>query len=233
MKKACAVLALSASLVISGCVTTETTKFTPQPGQDVVIRDGRPAVVSTRASSKVVVAQISRKTQAGARPAYVVAIQNTGRRPVTLEYGRISATQIKAGRPVKDLHVYTVDELQQEERTAQIVGGLLMVAAAGAGAAVVGANTSNPYSAAWQSAAIGNATGAATGRMIAEGEINIAILENVMLKDNTVMPGEIYGGVIQFQGAAYSSHSDERSYRLVIPVGNDMHTFYLSSVMTR
>jgi hypothetical protein len=226
------VLLLVAALALAGCATTETTRFAAVGSQFPMVRDGRSALISEGARTRVVIAPVARAQYAGERPTFVVAIVNHSGAPVTFTYSDISVVQTKGGQPVKPLHVYTVDELQREAQVNAMLGILLVGAAAAGGAAVAGNNINNPWTAAATGAAIGATAGNAAGHIAVGAQIDIAALETTMLKDNTLLPGEGYGGVFIIQPPAYSSSADEKSYQITFRVGGDVHVFSAEQVRT-
>jgi hypothetical protein len=54
---------------------------------------------------------------------------------------------------------------------------------------------------------------------VERGQQNLAILEQSIIKSNTLLPGEWYGGKLVFE----PPDGDQKSYRLLIPVGPDVH----------
>jgi hypothetical protein len=56
---------------------------------------------------------------------------------------------------------------------------------------------------------------------IEQGQANLANLERFVMKDNTLLPGDWYGGQLHLQPLAQSSEA--KSYKIVLIVGNDRH----------
>jgi hypothetical protein len=56
---------------------------------------------------------------------------------------------------------------------------------------------------------------------IARGQANLATLERAVIKDNTLFPGEWYGGQLHLQPLADSGNT--KTYRIVLNVGADRH----------
>ncbi len=56
---------------------------------------------------------------------------------------------------------------------------------------------------------------------IETGQRNMAALEQTVIKDNTLMPGEWYGG--QLHCALTDQAGGQKSYTIVITVGQDRH----------
>ena len=63
----------------------------------------------------------------------------------------------------------------------------------------------------------------------AEGEQNLNRLQQTILKDNTVMPGEWYGGSIVLDPPAQAD-SGTSSYSIVVDFAGEQHTFAVSQV---
>ena len=123
-------VAISLAIFLAGCASTEGVRFDAQANQTAIVRDGRPAVISWKKNSIVLIAPVLRQMQAGARPVFVVAVTNVPKQPVDLGVSEISVTQIANGSPVASLPVITYEELVSEERTRQAVRAVLVGAAA-------------------------------------------------------------------------------------------------------
>jgi hypothetical protein len=229
------VVALCAAL--GGCVTAgETVSFrASNPQQQAMMRDGQPALVSRQKSSLVLVRPASRQLQANGRPVFVVGINSLGKQPVDFRVGQVEALQ-HVGASDFEMKVVTYEMLVQEERSRQIMSAVLTgVAAAGNayGASQAGyghyttpgGRTGTFYSPtaaaiAQNNAAVQNETMVAA--TIENGQRNMAVLEQSVIKDNTLLPGEWYGGQLHLapptdQGGA------QKTYTIVITVGNDRH----------
>ncbi|WP_439360975.1 hypothetical protein [Bradyrhizobium sp. DASA03007] len=55
------------------------------------------------------------------------------------------------------------------------------------------------------------------------GQRNMAILEQSVIKDNTLMPGEWYGGQLHLAPPVASDGGGPKTYTVVITVGADRH----------
>lgn len=229
------IVALCAAL--GGCVTAgETVSFrASNPQQQAMMRDGQPALVSRQKSSLVLVRPASRQLRANGRPVFVVGINNLGKQPVDFRVGQVEALQHVGGSDF-EIKIVTYEMLVQEEQNRQVFAAVLTgVAAAGnaysASRAGYGHYTTpsgrtgtfySPTAAAiaQNNAAVQNETMVAA--TIENGQRNMAVLEQSVIKDNTLMPGEWYGGQLHVapptdQGGA------QKSYTIVITVGNDRH----------
>lgn len=238
--------ALLPSLVVGGCQTTQVSHFSPMEGQEVVYRDGVPALVSKQGSSVVLVAQARRDVQAGERPAYVVAMLNTGQDPAHFAFSGVHVALVDSGTVVDRLDTFSYEKLVAEEKTRQVAAAILVGLSAGANAASAanagyysGSGTiRGPYgmshvtysgydptaaSIARTQAAIQNDI--MITRAVERGQSNLAQLENTILKDNTVFPGEWYGGQLRFERPK-TGHP--KSYLITVPVGADVHRISVS-----
>lgn len=235
------------AVVVSGCVA-EIAQFSAMPGQQAIVRDGIPAIQSRKQYSIALLRPAKRQFQAGARPAYVLAIFSPTNRAVNFSVSNVHIHQMKGGVRDKELHLYTYEELVQEEKTRQFVGALLTVTAAAA----------NSYSASKQGYYSGNATvygprGVSTVHVsgyspvanaiaqdraasqneamiagaIEQGQANLAALEGTIIKDNTVMPGEWYGGALVFDAP---QDDGGKNFQISVQIGSDRHEFNVSHV---
>ncbi|WP_127089061.1 hypothetical protein [Aquabacter cavernae] len=232
------------SLFMHGCVTSETISFQPKAQQEAIVRDGQPGLVSKRANSVAIVAPAKRNPSAGARPTFTVGVYNAGKTPVTVFVSNISAEQMKDGQPVAPLKVYTYEELVNEERARQVVSAILVGTAAGLNSAAAsnagyysqtsqvytpygsGTVVTSGYSPTAAAIAQSNAS-AQNAAMIdnaaATGQARMTQLERVVFKDNTVLPGEWYGGTVTFDPPQVDNAASSKVYRITILVGADKH----------
>jgi hypothetical protein len=234
------IVALCAAL--SGCVTAgETVSFrASNPQQQAMMRDGQPALVSRQKSSLVLVRPASRQLQTNGRPVFVVGINNIGKQPVDFRVGQVEALQ-HVGASDYDMQIVTYEMLVQEEKNRQVAAAILTgVAAAGnaysASQAGYGHYTTpggrsgtfySPTAAAiaQNNAAVQNETMVAA--TIESGQRNMAVLEQSVIKDNTLMPGEWYGGQLHLAPPTDQAGAP-KTYTIVITVGNDRHVIDVS-----
>jgi hypothetical protein len=212
------IVALGAAL--TGCVTnSETVQFrTSNPQQQAIMRDGQPALVSRQKSSLVLVRPASRQLQANGRPVF-------SRGPVEFRVAQVEANQ-RVGASEYPMQLVTFEMLQQEEKNRQVATAILAGVAGAANAysasrAGYGSYTTpsgrtgtfySPTAAAiaQNNAAVQNeAMFAAT---VERGQQNMAQLEQAVIKDNTLMPGEWYGGQLHLapptdQGGGQKAYS--------------------------
>ena len=235
-------VALAAAALCAGCVTTETVQFRAQPDQQAITRDGQAALVSQRKNSLVIVRPAARQFQIGGRPVFVVAIYNRTNAPEEFRVANVQVAQLVHGEsaPVK---VITYEMLVQEEQTRQVFAALATgVAAAGNSYSASRAGYYNSSSTVYTprgayqvqtagysptAAAIAQSNaGAQNAEMISatieRGQANMATLERSVIKDNTLMPGEWYGGQLHL-APLVAGDSPAKTYSISITVGPDRH----------
>jgi hypothetical protein len=200
-----------------------------------MMRDGQPALVSRQKSSLVLVRPASRQLQANGRPVFVVGITNMSRRPIDFRVAEVEVNQ-RVGTSEYPMQVVTFEKLQQEEKNRQVAAAILVgVAAAGNayGASQAGYGsyrTPSGRSGTFYSptaAAIAQSNAAAQneamiGSTIEQGQRNMAQLEQAVIKDNTLMPGEWYGGQLHLAPPT-DQQGGPKTYSIVITVGADRH----------
>ncbi len=229
------IVAICATL--GGCVSNgETVSFrTSNPQQQSLMRDGQPALVSRQKSSLVLVRPASRQLQANGRPVFVVGINNFGKAPVDFRVAQVEAIQ-HVGASDYEMRVVTFEMLQQEERNRQVAAAILTGIAGAAnayGASQAGhgsyttpsGRTGTFYSP--TAAAIAQSNAAAQNEAmfaatVETGQRNMAVLEQSVIKDNTLMPGEWYGGQLHIAPPTDQAGA-QKTYTIVITVGGDRH----------
>jgi hypothetical protein len=245
MRKSLAALLCAA--VLGGCVTNETVQFQPRPDQQSITRDGVPGVVSTKKGSIVIARPAARQFQTGGRPVFVLAIYNRDRVPQEFHVSNVAVTQHMDGNDAA-LKVITYEELVSEENTRQTIAAIGMGLAV-AGNAVAASQAgyyrssstvyaprggiyqvhTNGYSPAAAAIAQSNAN-AQNAELISatieRGQANMAMLERAVIKDNTLMPGEWYGG--QLHIAPLVSQDRPKIYTMSIAVGPDRHEIQIA-----
>jgi len=229
------IVALCAAL--GGCVSTnETISFrTTNPQQQAMMRDGQPALVSRQKNSLVLVRPASRQLQANGRPVFVVGINNIGKQPIEFQVAQVEAIQ-HVGASDYGMQVVTFEMLQQEEKNRQIARAVLAgvsVAAnsysasrAGYGSYTTPSGRSGTfYSPTAAAIAQNNASyqnEAVIASTVETGQRNMAMLEQSVIKDNTLMPGEWYGGQLHIAPPTEQDGA-KKSYTIIITVGQDRH----------
>jgi hypothetical protein len=173
--------------------------------------------------------------QANGRPVFVVGINNLSRGPIDFRVAEVAANQ-RVGASEYPMQVVTFEMLQQEEQNRQVARAILVGVAGAANAysasrAGYGSYTTpsgrtgtfySPTAAviAQDNAAVQNeAMFAAT---VETGQRNMAVLEQSVIKDNTLMPGEWYGGQLHLAPPTDQA-GGQKIYSIVITVGNDRH----------
>ena len=230
-----------ASLLIAGCARTEVAQFQAGPGQQAMVRDGVPMVYSRQQQSLALLRPARRQFQSNRRPMYVLALYNATNVPLQFSVNNVHVAQAQPDGQTRALKVYTYDELVAEERTRQgvrafavglaAVGNSMSAASAGnynaqavvngpGGPAFVNVQGYDPTAAAiaQNRAAIQNEAMIATA--VETGQRNLNTLERSAIKDNTLLPGEWYGGQLQFDPP---SGNEAKSYVITVQIGNDMH----------
>ena len=229
------IVALCAAL--GGCVSNgETIAFrTSNPRQQAMMRDGQPALVSRQKNSLVLVrpavAPIASERTTGVRR------RHQQRRKAADRISRCPVEAIQhVGGSDFGMQIVTFEMLQQEEKNRQVARAVLAGVAGAANAysasqaghgtyTTPSGRTGTFYSPtaaviAQNNAAVQNeAMFAAT---IETGQRNMAALEQTVIKDNTLMPGEWYGGQLHIAPPTDQA-GGQKSYTIVITVGQDRH----------
>lgn len=234
--------AIATAALCASCVTTETIQFRPQSNQQAITRDGQPALVSQRKTSLVIVRPAARQFQIGGRPVFVVAMYNRTNAPEDFRVSNVQVSQLVGGEsaPVK---VITYEMLVEEEQTRQVFAALATgVAAAGNAYSASRAGYYNSSSTVYTprgayqvqttgysptAAAIAQSNASAQNAemisaTIERGQANLATLERGVVKDNTLMPGEWYGGQLHL-APLVSGDSPNKTYNISILVGSERH----------
>ncbi|MBF9233275.1 hypothetical protein [Microvirga alba] len=249
-KNLIAVFAIAPLLL--ACVSTETVRFQAKSNQQALIRDGRQAIVSNRKNSIVLVSPASREFQSGARPVFVVGINNLTKNPLEFAVSNISVHQKAADGRVLALPVKTYESLVAEERNKQVARAILVGLAAGANAAAasqagygtaranVYSTTHTPYGSYNRVSTVTSSYFDPTANAIAQanasaqneamiastieqGRQNLSSLEQAVIKDNTLLPGEWYGGQLHFEPPQSDGSDAPKTYRINIVVGSEVH----------
>ncbi|MPZ58886.1 MAG: hypothetical protein GEU91_20815 [Rhizobiales bacterium] len=236
-------IVLACALACSACMQ-EAVRFHAGPGQQAIMRDGRPALISQKTSSLVMIRPALRQFPSGARPVFVVGIRNLTGAPLDFLLRNVAVTQT-AGTAAVPMKVFSYEDLVAEERTRQVVAALLVGAAAGANTALasqagyrrttttVHAPTGS-YS--YQTATYSPSAAVAGQRRalrqnarvlnaaIKDGHASLATLEREVIKDNTLMPGEWYGGTLHVQSPAHAEGATApKRYSIAMMVGSERH----------
>ena len=244
------VLALAAS--VSGCATSETVRFQPKAEQQALVRDGQAALMSRKKNSLVLVRPASRQFATGARPVFVVGIYNLTGAPLEFRVANIDAVQV-ADQQTVPMKVFSYEDLVTEERNRQVAVALLTGLAAGANAYSASqaghynrtSTVSTPrgtyqvhttgFSPTANAIAQSNAAAqneAMISATIERGQQNMAALEQGVIKDNTLFPGEWYGGQLHLQPPS-SDIGKGKTYTVSLLVGSDRHVIDIAHEAAR
>jgi hypothetical protein len=222
---------------LGGCASTgETVGFrASNPQQQTMMRDGQPALVSRQKTSLVLVRPASRQLRANGRPVFVVGINNLGKQPVEFRVAEVEAMQ-HVGASDFGMQIVTFEMLAQEEKNRQIAAAILTGVAGAANAynasrAGYGSYTTpsgrtgtfySPTAAviAQNNAAVQNE--AMIAATVETGQRNMAALEQSVIKDNTLLPGEWYGGQLHLAPPTDQA-GGQKTYTIIITVGTDRH----------
>jgi len=238
---------LAVAVLCSGCVTTESVQFHPSADQQSLVRDGQPAIVSTQKNSIAILKPAARQFRIGGRPVFVLAIYNRSPKPQDFRVANVSVTQRVNGTDAA-LKVITYEQLVSEEQTRQAfralgvglaaAGNSMSAARAGyyhSNATVYGPRgtynvTATGYSPTAAAIAQSNAN-AQNAEMInatiQQGRADMATLERAVIKDDTLLPGEWYGGQLHIQ-PLISQDGPMKLYSITVRVGTDTHQFQIS-----
>jgi hypothetical protein len=221
-------------------------QFRAQQDQQAITRDGQAALVSKKKKSLVIARPAQRGFQIGGRPVFAIAINNMTNTPQDFRVSDVQVTQTVRDETVP-LKVITYEMLVQEENTRQVFAAVLTGVAAGANsysASRAGYYNSNStvhtsrgtyqvhttgYSPTANAIAQSNAS-AQNAEMISNtierGQQNLATLEQGVIKDNTLMPGEWYGGRLYI--APLASDEKVKTYTISVLVGSERHDIQIS-----
>jgi len=200
----------------------------------------------TRKDSIVIARPAARQFQIGGRPVFVIAIYNRSRNPEDFRVSNVTVTQNVTGNDAQ-LKVITYEDLVSEEKTRQTfaaIGAGLAAAGNSMAASQAGYFNTNStvftprgsyqvhttgYSPAAAAIAQSNANvqnAELISATIERGQANMATLERAVLKDNTLMPGEWYGGQLHIQPLV--SQDGPKTYTISVAVGSDRHEIQIS-----
>lgn len=246
------VLSLLAAVLLSGCVTNEVVRFSAtNPNQQAIMRDGQAALVSRQKNSIVLVRPASRQIAPNGRPVFVVGITSLSKQPIDFRVDQVEVTQIVNGQAAA-MTVVTYEMLVQEEKTRQVAAAIIGGLAAGANAysasragygSYSGTTVSSSgrtyttsgtfYSPTANAVAQGNAAAqneALISATIERGQQNMAALEQSVIKDNTLLPGEWYGGQLHLSPPANPPSGGAKVYSIALSVGGERHVIDVSQV---
>ena len=173
-----------------------------------------------------------RQFRAGNRPSYVLALYNLTNEPLQFMIVNVHVAQVQDGQP-KYLKVYTYDELVAEEHTRQVIqavalgmsaaGNSMSAASAGHYNATATVSSPNGFSTVNVHGYDPSAAAIAQNRAAAQNEAMIGSAVEAgqrNLVNDTLLPGEWYGGTMQFDAP---SGSAAKNYNITVQIGNDTH----------
>ena len=198
------------------------------------MRDGQPALVSRQKNSLVLVRPASRQLQANGRPVFVVGINNFGKQPTEFRVAQVEAIQHVGGSDF-GMQIVTFEMLQQEEKNRQVAGRSRWRCRCCerlqrlSGGSRKLHDTKRPHRHVLQPDRRRDRTEqrrhSERGHVAATvetGQRNMAALEQTVIKDNTLMPGEWYGGQLHIAPPTDQA-GGQKSYTIIVTVGQDRH----------
>jgi hypothetical protein len=171
---------------------------------------------------------------------YVVAVYNLTNAPLQFLVGNVHVAQVQDAQS-RSLKVYTYDELVSEERTRQAIqalgvglaaaGNAMFAASAGNynatanvygpnGVSTVNIHGYDPTAAAIAQNRAATQNEAMISNAVETGQRNLVNLERTVIKDDTLLPGEWYGGQLQFEPP---NGSAPKNYNITVQIGTDTH----------
>lgn len=238
-----ALIVLAGALACSACMQ-ETVRFRASPEQQAIMRDGQPALISRKKNSLVMIRSAQRRFTGGSRPVFVVAMRNVTKKPIDFSVGNVTVTQT-AGADSMSMKVFSYEDLVAEEEDRQMVTGLLVAAASATDLALAtqaGYRTttttenspSGTYTYSSRTYSPSRALGAYRSAIRRSQSMinaasrgargNLAALEREVIKDNTLMPGEWYGGTLHVEAPADTGGAaGPKRYAISMTVGPDRH----------
>ena len=224
----------SGACLLAGCVTTEidTVSLQARPKQEFVTRDSARLLASRQTNSVVLLRATANEFSGDRRPTFFIGIENISKRPVDFKLTNVSATATSPQRQA--LKVFSYDELVAEahDRNADealasfLLAGATDKASRDAASALdtmgsLGADGASRQSRQVKSsAAVGNSI--MVGGTILEGIERLNELEETVLKDGRLMPGQWHGGQVHIERPGAEGR---RTYTLAVMVGTDRHEF--------
>lgn len=240
--------------VLAGCAPSEQILLTAAADQQAIVRDGIPALVSQK-KHLVMLRPNTRMLKSGTRPAFTLAVLNQGATSETLLEASISASQVVGQKPIA-VRIYRYDELVQEEEARQAIAAF-STALSAMGRSMSAANagytnttgtfrtygstygtTQGTYSATSydpsRTQIAQHAANAQTDREVAalraQGKYNLESLQQTILKDHTILPGEWHGGSIVLAAPEMSGDGGTAEYSITVYFAAEQHTFAVSHV---
>lgn len=239
-------IALFCILAISACAPQrDIISLAAAPDQQAMIRDGVPALVSSKKHA-VFLRPTDARQESGGRPKFVVAMLNRGNAPATFNMSdmRVEMLRPRHARIKLYTHMELADEVETERNTrlflAALSGAAGAMSAASAGTTYTNASythhspygtgtgfyTASTYNPGLAQSAI-NANNDRTldsmAAIEAGAENALANLKATILKDHTLMPGEWHGGVIVLDPPEMGEEGTE--YQITLRFDGEEHVF--------
>jgi len=237
-------LILMTACLVAGCVSHDRLNLEASNGQLALVRNGQPILVSNK-KNVVLLFPVQATLNARDRPSFVVMIKNNGKQMSTFTVSQVSA-QCETPSGIAPLHVYSYEELRQEEQSKQRrqmfaaaltgLGRSLQATSSGyvttngtvSGStyAFSGTYTSTTYDPARVAAAQSAAqeqTAAEFDAIRVQGAKKLEALNYSVLKDNTLLPSEVYAGIITLK--APDKTDGKAKYTITIPFAGETHSF--------
>lgn len=218
------------------------------PNQQAIVRDGVPALISSKKHS-IFLRPVDARQEAGGRPKFVIAMLNRSNTPATFS---MSEVQVEMLRPRHaNIKVYNhaelADEVETQRNTRLFLTALSGVAGAMSAASAGTTHTRGSYS---YNSPYGSGSGYYTGSTYNPGLAQAAIdanndrtlrnmtsieadaqdalanLQATILKDHTLMPGEWHGGIIVLDPPEMGEQGAE--YRITLRFDGEEHVFSVS-----
>lgn len=236
------IVLFAAALFCASCgPRLDNVKFVAGANQQSMVRDGHAALVSKQKKTIVLLRPASRQILRNGRPVFVVGVNNLSGHPLDFLIHNIRVSQTVNGEsaPIK---VITYEELVQEEHTRQTIQAIAVGLSAGANAISAanagryhstttvntprGVYTAHTVAYSPTAAAIAQSNAAAQNdamisATIEQGRQNLTMLERGVAKDNTLMPGEWYGGQVHL--APPVGQEGPRTYTIALSIAGEQH----------
>jgi hypothetical protein len=203
---------VASAICAAGCVTTsgnDVVSFQPASYQQATLQDGD-TIITSRAKNSVVTVRPATHLVAG-RPVFIVGIENISRTRLDFRVSEANAGQIVDGT-THPLRVYTYDEIVAQEKN-EGAGRTIVASVLG-----VSANSDNTLT-------LDTGNGEALAAAQETNQKNMQDLEQLALKDRTLMPGESYAGKLYLEQPADSK--GPKHYYFDLKVGPDRHEFQI------
>ena len=219
--------------------------LTAAPDQQSIVRDGVPALVSSKKNT-VFLRPVEARQDSGGRPRFVIAMYNNGKAPATFKTSDMRVEMLQPRRA--DIKIYTHSELADEVETerntrlflAALSGAAGAVSAASAGTSYTtgsygyhspygtgsGFYTASTYNPGIAQAAIyanNDRTASTMASIEANAQNALSGLKATILKDHTLMPGEWHGGVIVLDPPEMNQQGAE--YQITLRLDGEDHLF--------